>query len=149
MMGDVMTEAGEGERQEARRRRMFWMSIGALFIAGMVLGFFTGITAAIENVEIDEIWTRIPQSLAVGVIVVSLAMFIYGCWRFYKAIDEVEMLDNLWGSAASYYLYATLFPVWWALGKANLLPEPSDWGIYFAALGAGGLVYLWRKWRAR
>jgi len=120
-----------------------------MLIAGMVLGLFTGITAASKDIASAEIWTKIPQSLAVGVIAVSLAAFVYGCWRFYKAIDEVELVDNLWASTAAYYLYATLFPVWWALGKADVLPEPSDWGIYFAALGGGALAYLWRKWRAR
>ncbi len=149
MMGEVMTEAGEGERQEARRRRIFWMCVGGMLIAGMVLGLFTGITAASKDIASAEIWTKIPQSLAVGVIAVSLAAFAYGCWRFYKVIDEVELVDNLWASTAAYYLYATLFPVWWALAKANVLPEPSDWGIYFAALGGGALAYLWRKWRAR
>ena len=149
MMGEVMTEAGEGEQQEARRRRIFWMCVGGMLIAGMVLGLFTGITAASKDIASAEIWTKIPQSLAVGVIAVSLAAFVYGCWRFYKAIDEVELVDNLWASTAAYYLYATLFPVWWALGKADVLPEPSDWGIYFAALGGGALAYLWRKWRAR
>ena len=149
MMGDAMTSTGEGERREARRRRIFWLSVGGLFAGGMVMGVFTGFTAAHNDVAFEEIWTQIPQRLAIGVIAVSVALFVYGCWRFYKAIDEVELVDNLWGSTASYYVYAILFPVWWALGKANVLPEPSDWGIYFAALGGGGIVYLWRKWRAR
>ena len=149
MMGGLMTEPDVGERQEARRRRIFRMSVGWLFVAGMVLGLFTGIAAASRDVEIGEIWTQIPQSLALSVIAVSLAIFLYGSWRFYKAIDEVELVDNLWGSTAAYYAYAILFPLWWALGKAGVLPEPSDWAIYFIALGGGALAYLWRKWRAR
>jgi hypothetical protein len=42
-----------------------------------------------------------------------------------------------------------LFPTWWALSKIDLVPEPNDWAIFLAALGGGGAIYLWRKWRAR
>lgn len=144
-----MTEPDVGERQEARRRRNFRMSLGWPFVGGMVLGSFTGIAAASRDVEISEIWTQIPQSLALSVIAVSLAIFLYGSWRFYKAIDEVELVDNLWGSTAAYYVYATLFPLWWVLAKVGVLPALNDWAIYVIALGGGGAVYLWRKWRAR
>ncbi|MCY7338570.1 MAG: hypothetical protein LH465_01200 [Sphingomonas bacterium] len=144
-----MTEQGEGERIEARRRRTFWMSLGVLMIGGALAGLFTGIAAGGSDLEPDAIWARVPQPLAVAITGALLIAFSYATWRFYKAIDEVELADNLWGSTASYYLYATLFPLWWALGKAGVLPEPNDWAIYLIALGGGGVVYLWRKWRAR
>ena len=70
MMGGLMTEPDVGERQEARRRRIFRMTLGGLFVAGMVLGLFIGIAAASRDVEIGEIWTQIPQSLALSVIAV-------------------------------------------------------------------------------
>ena len=149
MMGEIMAPQGEGERLEARRRRLFWISVGILVAAGAILGFFTGATAAIKGLAYDEIWSAIPAPLAVGLIALFVAAFFYGCWRFYKAIDEVELVDNLWASTASYYLYAVLFPVWWVLGKAGILPEPHDWAIYLAALVGGMLIYGWRKWRAR
>lgn len=149
MMGEIMAPQGEGERLEARRRRLFWISVGILVAAGAILGFFTGATAAIKGLAYDEIWSAIPAPLAIGLIAVFVSAFFYGCWRFYKAIDEVELVDNLWASTASYYLYAVLFPVWWVLGKAGILPEPHDWAIYLAALAGGMLIYGWRKWRVR
>ena len=53
----------------------------------------------------------------------SLAAFAYGTWRFVKVIDEVELVDNLWGSTAGYYVYAALFPMWWALAKGGVVAE--------------------------
>lgn len=149
MTGANMTERGEGEVMEARRRRLFWITIGTIVSVGAVIGFVAGATAAITDLAIDEIWRELPPSLVIGLAVFTLVGFSYGTWRFAMAADEVEIADNLWGSTASYYVYAVMFPIWWALGKANILPEPHDWAIYFAALAGGGVIYLWRKWSAR
>ena len=149
MTGVIMNNIGEGERLAARRRRLFWLSIGVLGIAGAIVGLATGYVAAHQEVAPGEIWSSLPKPLAVSIIAISFGLFVFGCWRFYKAIDEVELVDNLWGSTASYYVYATLFPLWWALNKADVVGEPDDWAIFFAALGGGGIAYVWRKWRGR
>jgi len=143
-----MDNIGEGERLAARRRT-FWLSIAVIGIGGAIVGLITGFTAGHRDVAPEDIWASLPKPLAVAIIAISFSLFVYGCWRFYKAIDEVELVDNLWGSTASYYAYATIFPLWWALGKANVIDRPDDWVIYFAALIAGGVAYGWRKWRAR
>jgi len=144
-----MHKIGEGERLAAGRRRKFWLSIGVIGIGGAIVGLVTGYAAGHQVVAPEEIWASLPKPLAVAIIAISLGLFVYRSWRFYKAIDEVELVDNLWGSTASYYVYATLFPLWWALGKADVVTEPDDWAIYFAALIGGGMAYGWRKWRAR
>ncbi len=149
MMGNGMDNLGEGERQAAQRRRLFWTSLGIIGIGAALVGLMTGYTAAHNDIAIADIWAKLPRALAVAILVVALVGFTYGTWRFMMSIDEVELADNLWGSTASYYVYATLFPVWWALGKIGLMSEPNDWAIYLAALGGGGVIYLWRKWRVR
>ncbi|MDQ3078752.1 MAG: hypothetical protein M3R03_01980 [Pseudomonadota bacterium] len=149
MMGDVMDEIGEGERLAAQRRRKFWGTIGVFFVAGAVAGVVIGFQSQDEVDTIDDVWTNIPRSLALSLVAVLLISFLYGGWIFYKAIDEVELVDNLWGSTAAYYAYATLFPLWWVLAKIGVAPRPDDWAIYFAALIGGGMAYGWRKWRAR
>ena len=149
MMGETMAERGEGEMMEARRRRLFWWTVGILFAAGAALGAFIGVNGARRGLPFDQVWSSLSAPVVAGLVVVGLIAFVIGTWRFVKVIDEVELIDNLWGSMASYYVYATLFPVWWALGKVGILPEPQDWTIYFVALAGGGVVYLWRKWRAR
>lgn len=80
-------------------------------------------------------------------IAAMIAAFSYGCWSFARAVDELEIADNLWGSTASYYFYAVTFPAWWALWKLEAVSEPQHWVIFFGTLAAGGAVYLWRKWR--
>ncbi len=144
-----MSEPGAGERLEAQRRRRLWGSVGVLFVAGAISGAVTGYGAASRNLKINEIWASLPQPAVLALVGIALAVFVAGCWRFYRSIDEVELGDNLWASTASYYVYATLFPVWWVLAKANILPQPGGWTIYAIALGGGAIIYIWRKWRAR
>ena len=144
-----MTEQGEGERVEARRRKIFWTSLGIIAAGGAIVGFFTGIRAASKNVGFGESWSGLPEGLVIALMAVSLMAFLYGTWRFFKAIDEVELVDNLWASTAAYYVYGVLFPIWWVLGKSGIVAEPNDWAIYIVALGAGMVIYLGRKWRAR
>ena len=149
MTGDAMTKMGEGERLEALRRRRFWTTIAILFAGGMIFGAFVGANAAMNKVEIDDIWGTLPTGAIIAVVALSLIAFAYGTWRFVKVIDEVELVDNLWGSTAGYYVYAALFPAWWALAKGGVVGEPNDWLIYFAAMGGATAVYLHRKWRVR
>jgi hypothetical protein len=142
-------QLGEGERRERARRRRFWTVIGGLLAAGMLTGFVYGFFAAHNQVPPDQIWTSMPQGVAIGFVAVALIAFNIGCWAFVRSIDEVELTDNLWGSTVAYYIYAMMFPAWWALAKAGITPAPNHWAIFFIALGAGSVAYCWRKWRAR
>ena len=76
-------------------------------------------------------------------------LFLYGSWRFFANVDELELLDNLWGSLVGFYAYGVTFPAWWALNKLGYLPEPNDWVIFNIALVTALAAYLYRKWRNR
>lgn len=147
MMGDAM-QLGEGERLETSRRRKFWRALGGIMIVGMIVGGAAGFFAATEGVPPDQAWTMMPDWLAVAIIGAGLIAFNIGCWAFMRSIDEVELADNLWASTVSYYVYAMLFPTWWALAKAGVTTEPNHWLIFAISLGSGMGFYLWRKVRA-
>ena len=148
MMGEVMSK-GEGELLEDGRRRKFWRVIGSIFIAGMVLGAVIGFVAAHNDVPIEETFSALPDAVVIAFLAFGIVAFTWGCWAFVKSIDEVELADNLWGSTASYYAYAVLFPSWWVLGQAGITVPPNHWLIFFLSLAAGMAVYGFRKWQAR
>lgn len=148
-MTGVTMDKGEGERLERQRRRKFWSVIGVLLLTGAVTGFFAGLAGSQRDATPDAIFEALPAGVVIGFLAFAIATFTYGCWAFVKAIDEVELTDNLWGSTASYYAYAVLFPSWWVLGQAGLAPQPNHWAIFLASLAAGLAVYGYRKWRAR
>lgn len=138
---------GEGERLHGQRRRRFWTILGWLFLAGAISGVLAGIGLApvLHGKELPA-WA--------GVVTVVGALFavvatIYGSWRFFANVDEVELSDNLWGSLIGFYAYALLFPTWWALWKVDLIGEPNDWVIYAAVLAVALAAYAYRKWQSR
>lgn len=140
---------GVGEQMERARRRRFWITLGALAATGMPLGFVIGWNAGHNSVGVVDAVSQIPPiGLALAAAIYVLSMTV-GTWVFAKSIDEVEMADNLWGSAAGFYAYTLLFPAWWLLGRANYVPAPDDWMIFIVASLSALIVYAWRKWRAR
>ena len=148
MTGKTMSKS-EGERLEQGRRRKFWRIIGFVLVAGMIVGGVTGYVGAHNEVPIEQTFTAMPDATVIALVLLGAAAFTYGCWAFMKAIDEVELADNLWGSTAGYYAYSVLFPSWWVLGQAEITTEPNHWAIFFLSLAAGSAVYVYRKWRAR
>ena len=135
---------GEGERLYAEQRKRFWRILGGL----LLLGFATGlIGSAALNIADDgsadwPVWA--PLAGTIGVVLVAIGV-AYGSWRFFTSVDEVEIADNLWGSLVGFYLYAILFPSWWALNKLGQVPEPNDWAILLASVFTALAVYGYRK----
>lgn len=137
---------GEGERLHAQRRRRFWMILAWLFVLGGVAGFFSGFAAGFIDARNGDGHPAMTIFGAVGVVILSLGA-IYGSWRFFTSVDEVEVADNLWASLIGFYAYAILFPCWWMLNKIRLVGPPDDWIIYGVALLTATAAYGYRKVR--
>ena len=138
-------ERGEGERLEAQRRKRFWTILGALLVLGGIAGFATGFLAGVNDAREGGS----AAYKAVGTIGVVILVFgaAYGSWKFFQNVDEVEIADNLWGSMIGLYVYALLFPAWWALHLLGQVGEPDDWMIFGASMLSAVAVYLYRKVR--
>ena len=93
--------------------------------------------------------TGFPPALAYLIVAAAIAAGGFGCWMFYKNIDEVELTDNLWASSWAFTAYIVMLPAWEFLHWADAAPEPSHWAIYYATLGAGLPAYVWLKIRRR
>jgi len=138
-----------GEDLHAAGRKRFWRTLSLAGLAGIPVGFAVGLGFGLSRGDINAFWTGAPDWLVVALVAASAAGFLWGSWRFYRSIDEVERLDNLWSSTVASGAYAILFPAWWALGKAGIVSPPNDWAIYLAALLLGLVAYGKRKWDAR
>ena len=147
MMG--VKEMGEGEQLHERKRKQFWRTLGFIALVGIPIGGAVGYASVSSDGDLTAFWRGLSPPVALVIVTAAVLLFSYGCWRFAKAIDEVETQDNLWGSTAAYYVYSILFPAWWALAQANVVMPPHDWAIYLVALAGGMLAYGWRKWQAR
>jgi len=139
-------EMGEGERLHSERRKRFWRIMGGLLSLGFVTGIVAGFALQVSGTG-ETTWPAwAPVAGTVGVVVAALGT-AYGSWRFFVSVDEVEVADNLWGSLIGFYVYAILFPAWWALNKLGQVPEPNHWAIFLASMLAALAVYAYRKVR--
>ena len=146
-MGETM-EVGEGERLHAARARRFWKIVGMLAFAGGLGGFVSGFAAGYADGSGRPLPEWMLTTGAVG-IVVSVIVGAYASWRYFAAVDEVEVADNLWSSLIGFYIYGFLFPAWWLLNWLGRAPEPSGWIIYATVLVSALAAYGVRKWRSR
>ena len=137
----------EGESLHAEHRRGFWRTLSIAGIGAVPIGF--GVGFGVGRGDRDAFWNWAPDWLVILLLGVAAVTLIYASWRFWRSVDEVERLDNLWGSAMAYGVYAMLFPAWWVLAKSGIASEPNDWTIFAVALIAGMAFYFGRKWRAR
>ena len=141
------SQPGEGERLHARQRRHFWKLIGALaligFVIGIVSGLFLGLTEDNRPLSPGLTW------LAIAAIIAAILLVIYGSWRFFVSVDEVEVADNLWGSLIGFYAYGIALPAWWALAKIGTAPQPDHWVIYGFSFAVALAAYGIRKWQSR
>lgn len=139
---------GEGERLHAEWRKRFWALLGGLALIGAISGFIGGFVMGHQ----DASGVALPPSMltlgAAGVVLLAL-LSAYFSWRFFITVDKVEVADNLWGSLIGFYVYAILFPAWWAMHRLGKAPEPDDWLIFGASMITATIAYAIRKWRSR
>lgn len=133
----------EGERLHDQRRRRFWLLIGGLALIGFVGGLVGGFIKSQSSIDPGSMW------LGIGGVSIAIVLAIYGSWKFFVSVDEVELADNLWGSLIGFYAYAILLPAWWALDKLNAAPPPDHWTIYAITMVVAVGAYFLRKILAR
>jgi len=139
---------GEGEQLHAQRRRRFWTILIWLFVVGALAGFLSGFAAGFMDAGRGHGHAAMTIVGAIGVVLLSLGA-AYGSWRFFTAVDEVEVADNLWASLIGFYAYAILFPAWWLLSRIRLADPPDQWVIYGVAMLTATAAYAYRKWQSR
>lgn len=137
---------GEGEKLHAERRNKFWRILGGLVLLGFVTGLFSGGVLGLTEDGPRDWPSWVPLAGTIGVALSALGL-VYGSWRFFTSVDEVEVADNLWGSLIGFYAYAILFPGWWALDRLGVTDEPNHWFIFGASMIIAVLVYFYRKFR--
>jgi uncharacterized membrane protein len=137
---------GEGERLHSERRKKFWRILGGLAAIGFVTGAVGQFAISVSEHGQANWPSWAPLAGTIGVIIVAIAV-AYGSWRFFVSVDEVEVADNLWACLIGFYVYAILFPAWWALHKLGQVPEVNDWAVFMAAMLSSLAVYGYRKIR--
>ena len=138
-------ERGEGERLHEERRKRFWTILAWLMVVGMLSGAVAGFVMAEADHGRSALSRGGAAAATASIIAVAIAV-IFGSWRFFKQVDEVEVADNLWASLIGFYAYGILFPAWWLMSRLKLLREPDQWLLYGGVMIIATIAYAYRKW---
>lgn len=148
-MEQGMVDDLSGEARERRQRRRFWLVLGTIALVSAPVGGIVGFKVGGNGLDLPGA----VDSLAPGLLILFALLYalsiLVGTVLFTRVIDEVELADNLWASAVGFYFYGLVFPCWWLLAKAGLLPAVNDWLLFVMTYFAGVAGYFWRKWRQR
>lgn len=133
------TDTLSGEAQLKSRRNRFLRFCGLGFVIALATGFFTGIAGDLFREG------TVPGSILYAAWAIAVAWFCWFSWEYFRRVDELDLLDNLWCSLVGLYVYAIALPSWWLFHDLGLAPEIDHAAIYFATLGAAGVAYALRK----
>lgn len=137
-MTPQQTEEHKHVKNYANRSNRFLLMCA---IIGAVIGFLYGFGAGSIEDPVAYRWPIIIVSA-----LVALAALYYTI-RYYKMIDEHDLLANLYGSNVSLYSIITMSFGWTLLNYVKLTGEPELIPILAVGLILGWATYLWMRYK--
>lgn len=132
-----------GEARLKAKRNAFLRYFGLAMLAGFIGGMMSGVAAAM--VEDGSL----PRSVLIAIWTVTVGLFVWFCRDYFRRIDELDLLDNLWASTIGLYGYVVVFGTWYLFHDVGIAPAPDQIVIMLATLAIATAAYLARKagWR--
>lgn len=143
-MTDAETGAAvSGEARLKASRAAFIRYFAFSLIAGLVAGMLSGVAGAFVEEGL------LPPVVLVAVWIGVVVLFAWFCRDYFRRVDELDLLDNLWASMIGLYTYMVSLGSWHLFYDVGLLPAPDQYLIAAITLSATALAYLARKagWR--
>ncbi|MGI9377823.1 MAG: hypothetical protein ACR2PC_17310 [Tsuneonella suprasediminis] len=140
-MTDTNSAGLSGEERLKNRRRAYWKYIGRAMGIAFVAGTVGGVLAILAVKGVVPAWVLYPLT---GAALIAFAWFSYD---YFRRIDELDLLDNLWATTVGFYVYFALEICWLLFNRAGLTPPPDDIAVLGISMLALVLTYGWRKLR--
>lgn len=128
-----------GEQRLKAKQRKFWKYLGIGFVAALFGGFASGYTTAMSQDGGLPIWVPIVALTAVAI------GFVWFTYDYFRRIDEIDLLDNLWSHLFGMYAGVLTFMVWWVLDDLGLVQPISAFGVLAVMMVVTFLTYGARK----
>ena len=120
-----------GEARE-KRRRHFLLAIKLLSIVlGVALGVLFAWYADLDAPGTAVQWA-IASALVLGLVVLAPAL----TWLWWRKLDEVDRLDQLWGAATGFFVYVNGYAMELVLTELRLLGVDIEARLFGLALFA-------------
>lgn len=132
-----------GEARLKAKRNAFFRYFGLAMLAGFIGGMMSGVAAAMVEEGI------LPIGVLIALWGVTVALFVWFCRDYFRRVDELDLLDNLWASTIGLYGYVVVFGSWYLFHQVGIAPAPDQIAIMLATLAITTAAYVARKlgWR--
>lgn len=132
-----------GEARLKARRNAFLRYLGLFMVAGFAVGMMSGAAAALVEKG------SLPTSALIAMWAVTIALFAWFCRDYFRRVDELDLLDNLWASTVGLYGYLVVFATWYLFNDVGIAPAIDPFAVMIATLAITAVAYLARKlgWR--
>jgi hypothetical protein len=140
----VSEALGPGEKMERDRRQRRALVLCVLMAAGGAFGLVLAI-AKPKGAGLLE--GTIPAWAAVALAAAWLASIVGGSIWYKKHADEIDLAAQIWGQAVGAATIILLYPIWYLLARAAIVPAPDANVVFVALYVVMACAYLWKKFR--
>lgn len=132
-----------GEARLKAKRNAFLRYFGLAMLAGFIGGMMSGVAAAM--VEDGSL----PKGVLIALWTITVGLFVWFCRDYFRRVDELDLLDNLWASTIGLYGYVVVFGTWYLFHQVGIAPEIDQIAVMLATLAIATVAYIARKlgWR--
>ncbi|ANY20814.1 hypothetical protein A6F68_02314 [Tsuneonella dongtanensis] len=133
-----MTEES-GEARLRRRRLAFWRF--------SLLGGAIAVVAALGLAHLANAAATGTASVVLTLLAIALGVSAYTWFSvaYFRRVDELDLVDNLWASHFATTALAIGYPAWLLLERAGLAPQAQASSMWMATFGALLIAYAIRK----
>lgn len=136
---------GEGERRESARRRKRRLIVAALFLIGIVPGFYLGYQDGAAAARSRELaWS---PTLAAALAALYLVAVIGGGALMNSVVDEVERQRGYKAVSFAGAALMIVYPTWFLLWRGGFVAEPVHWAMFVLFWASLALASLWYRYR--
>lgn len=117
-----------GEDRLRRRRLAWWRYLALAFAGSVMIGFASGFMAGAYDSGAVPVW------LPVAACIVAIALLGWFTHDYFRRIDELDLMDNLWAHLFGFYAGIALFGGWYFFADLGLTSYPTAPAIMLAML---------------
>ena len=137
-----MTKADRDLSGEARmklRRSRLYRYLGLVFLGSLIAGMAGGAMANLYEDGAIPLWLPV---LACAIVAIGMAWFMRD---YFRRVDELDVMDNLWAHLIGFYGGAIVFGVWYFLADLGLVGGPSALALFALMMSISAAAYGLRK----
>ncbi|MGB7374666.1 hypothetical protein [Pontixanthobacter sp.] len=131
--------APSGETKLKARRGKFWRYLAIAFLASFAAGIATGYLTGMFEDGALPMWVLF---IVWALVFIGLAWFTRD---YFRRIDELDLMDNLWSHLVGYYAAVLIFGLWYLLHDIGEVAEPAALPIILVMIVVTFIAYGARK----